>query len=72
MVIIKLELGDAESSLLAEAERRNISVDKFVSEIVHKYLPTMHKIDKEEMAEGYKEMGEINLSIANGDDNKTR
>lgn len=66
MVIIQLEVGELESVLAAEAERRGISVDMLVSEIVNKYFPTPHTIDKEAMAEGYKEMGDINLSIANG------
>ena len=70
MVIIQLEIGNMEKQLQDIADKWSISVDRLVSEIVHKYLPTLHKIDKDEMANGYKEMADINLSIANGDDNK--
>lgn len=66
MVIIQLDVGELEALLADLAKKRGISVDMLVSEIVNKYFPSPHKIDKEGMAEGYKEMGEINLSIANG------
>lgn len=66
MVIIQLDVGELETLLADLAKQRGISVDMLVSEIVNKYFPTPHKIDKEAMAEGYKEMGDINLSIANG------
>lgn len=70
MVIIKLEVGEVEELLDKIAARRGISVDMLVSEIVNKYFPDAHRIDVEAMAQGYKEMGEINLSIANGDNKK--
>ena len=66
MVIIQLDVGELETLLEDLAKKKGISVDMLVSEIVNKYFPTPHKIDKEAMAEGYKEMGDINLSIANG------
>lgn len=70
MVIIKLEVSEIEELLQKIAERRGISVSMLVSEIINKYFPESHRIDVEAMAQGYKEMGEINLSIANGDNKK--
>ncbi|HIV63463.1 MAG TPA: hypothetical protein H9693_01705 [Firmicutes bacterium] len=72
MVIIQLEVGELEEILAALAETRGITMDRLVSEIVNKYFPAPHSIDKSGMAEGYKEMGEINLSIADGIDDKKR
>ena len=72
MVIIHLEVGELEELLTRLANERGISVDKLVSDIVNKYFPIPHIMNKNDMAEGYKEMGEINLSIANGSDDKTR
>ena len=72
MVIIQLEVGELEEILAALAETRGITMDRLVSEIVNKFFPAQHSIDKSGMAEGYKEMGEINLSIADGIDDKKR
>ena len=66
MVIIHLEVGELERLLNDTAKGRGISIDMLVSEIVNKYFPSPHNIDQDAMAEGYKEMGEINLSITNG------
>ena len=70
MVIINLDIGELELLLPILAEKRGISVDRLVSEIVNKYFPAPHSINQAEMAEGHKEMGELNLSIANGDNDK--
>ncbi len=70
MVIIKLEVSEIDTLLRKIAEYKGISVDMLVSEIINKYFPDSHRIDVDAMAQGYKEMGEINLSIANGDNKK--
>ncbi|MBR6788809.1 MAG: hypothetical protein IKM44_03275 [Clostridia bacterium] len=67
MVIIHLEVGELEKVLTALAKERGISMDKLVSEIINKYFPSTHMMNREDMAKGYKEMSEINLSIANGE-----
>lgn len=71
MVIIRLDVGaELEKALAEMAKEKGISMDRLVSEIVNKYFPVPHTINKEDFANGYKEMGEINLSIANGDFNQ--
>ena len=56
--------GELENMLIEEAKSRNLSAQQFITEIINKYLPLMHKIDQEEMAEGYRAMAEINLDLA--------
>jgi len=55
------ELNDI---LIAAAERINMSVEQFILQILNKYLVPMHMIDKEAMAAGYEEMGELNLELS--------
>ena len=74
MVIIHLSVEELLALLGESAQKRGISINMLIDEIVNKYFPSPHIMDKEAMAQGYKEMGEINLSIANGtsDNDKTR
>ena len=65
MITISIE-GEAEAWLKAAAAKKGISVDNLVSEVINKFLPVLHTIDKERMAEGYADMGEINVNISEG------
>ena len=65
MITINID-GEAEVWLKATAKVRGISVDNLVAEVINKFLPVLHTIDKERMAEGYADMGELNVSISEG------
>lgn len=56
--------GELENMLIQGAKNRNISAEQFIVEIIDRYLPPAHIIDREEMAKGYAEMAQINLDIA--------
>lgn len=43
---------------------KNMSIEKFIEEILNKYFVPMHTIDQEAMAKGYEEMGKINLELS--------
>ncbi len=66
MVIIKVEANEI-AELFGLIPNYEKGVGMLIFEIINKYFPDPHRINVEAMAEGYKEMGEINLSIANGD-----
>ncbi|MCL2675875.1 MAG: hypothetical protein FWE84_04750 [Firmicutes bacterium] len=55
------ELADA---LEKSAMERNISIEKFIAEILNKYFVPLHTINREAMAKGYEEMGELNLMLS--------
>lgn len=61
--IIDLD-GELENMLIDGAKSRDISAQQFINDIIKRYLPLMHIINQEEMAEGYREMGKINLDLA--------
>ena len=61
--IIELD-GEIENMLNSEATKRNLTSSKFIVDIVNRYLPLSHIINKEEMARGYEEMAQINLDLA--------
>ena len=60
--IIELN-GETEIMLIDGAKSRNISPERFIEDIVNRYLPLSHIIDREKMAKGYIEMSEINLDL---------
>ena len=66
MVIIQLEAHEAVE-LIEKLNARGIKLYDLITKTINKYFPASHTMDKEAMAEGYKEMGIINLQIANGD-----
>lgn len=65
MITVNLR-GVSEEKLTAAAKEKGITVDKLVSEVINKYLALLHTIDKESMAEGYADMGELNVKISEG------
>lgn len=56
--------GELETMLIEGAKSREISTEQFITDIVNRYLPLTHKINREEMAAGYLEMADINLELA--------
>lgn len=66
MVIILLDAKEA-IELIEAASEKGMNMNISVNEIINKYFPASHIMDKDKVAEGYKEMGAINLAIANGD-----
>ena len=56
--------GEKETMLIEGAKSRSITAEQFITDIINRYLPLMHKINQEEMAKGYGEMAEINLELA--------
>ena len=56
--------GEIEKMLVEGAKKRNMAPEQFVKDIVNRYLPLAHIIDREQMAAGYVEMSEINLDLA--------
>ncbi len=61
--IIDLD-GELENMLIEGAKSRDISAQQFINDIIKRYLPLMHIINQEDMAEGYRDMAEINLELA--------
>ena len=66
MVIIQLEANEA-IAIIAGLNAKGIDLYDLITYTINRYFPAAHTMDIEKMAEGYKEMGIINLQIANGD-----
>ncbi len=66
MVIIQLEADEAVA-IIAKLNAKGIKLYDLITDTINRYFPAAHTMDIEKMAEGYKEMGIINLQIANGD-----
>ena len=66
MVIILLDADEAIKLIRSDGGNA-MTAGSEIAKIVGKYFPSAHIMDKEKMAEGYKEMSAINLAIANGD-----
>ena len=56
--------GEIEQMLLDTAKSKNMSPEEFISQIISRFLPALHNINQEDMAKGYQDMAEINLSLA--------
>ena len=65
MITVKIG-GESEEVLISAAKKRGVTVDKLISDVINKYLPLLHTIDKDGMAKGYEDMGEINVDISEG------
>ena len=68
MVIIRLDADEAVKLLCAHTDcGRTEKLLSDIEKVINRYFPAAHIMDKEKMAEGYKEAGAVNLAIANGD-----
>ena len=56
--------GELETMLIEGAKNYGVTAEQFITDIVNRYLPITHKINREEMAAGYLEMAEVNLELA--------
>ncbi|MCH5164201.1 MAG: hypothetical protein J1F36_04215 [Clostridiales bacterium] len=56
--------GEKENMLIEGAKSRDITAQQFITDIVNRYLPLMHMINREDMAKGYEDMADINLELA--------
>lgn len=61
-----IEVNQEVNKVLENNARiRDMSIESLIEEILNKYLIPLHTMDKEDMAKGYIESGDINLEIAN-------
>ncbi len=66
MISYKIEVSEELSELIrSNAERLNISPEKVIEQIINRFLVPLHNINREEMAQGYEQWGDINLELAN-------
>lgn len=56
--------GEIEQMLIETAKNKNIPPEEFIAQILSRFLPALHNINQEDMAKGYEEMAQINLSLA--------
>ena len=54
-----------DNIITKNAQRLGISPEKVIEQIINRFLVPLHNINRDEMAQGYELMGEINLELAN-------
>ena len=66
MKIFKVEVTDELNELLGRASQAaGYGVEKFIAEILSRYVIDAHSIKGKDVAAGYAECGPMNLEIAN-------
>lgn len=66
--VIKLN-NELEKELITQSKQRGISIEEYLQSIVKLFVSSLHNIDQDSMEKGYREMGAINLKLADIGDN---
>ena len=62
----RVEVDDELNEILEEAARRmDTSIENFIEQILHRFALDPHIMEEEELKDGYRDMGDINLEISN-------
>lgn len=62
----EISVNDELNTILKEAAAKmNVSVESFISDILNRYAIDPHIMEQDEVKEGYRDMGDINLEISN-------
>lgn len=66
MIRYQIEVNQEVNDIIQKnASKLGISPEKVIEQIVNRFLVPLHNIDSEKMAQGYEQMSEINLELAN-------
>lgn len=66
MITYRIEVNEEMNEIIKKnAEKLGLSPEKVIEQIVNRFLVPLHNINRDEMAQGYELMGEINLELAN-------
>ena len=66
MKYFKVGISDAMSEKINKAAAAaNLSEEKFIAEILSRYIVDAHIMESKEVADGYIECGPLNLELAN-------
>ena len=66
MKIYRIEVSDEMNGELEEgAKKRDVPVERFITQILDRYVISPHILDNEEAKNAYAECGAINLEWAN-------
>jgi len=66
MKLIKIEVSEELFKKINQnAKLKGLTDEKFISQILARFVQEPHIMDKQEVADGYKECGAINIEIAN-------
>lgn len=66
MITYRIEVNEEMDNIITKnAQRLGISPEKVIEQIINRFLVPLHNINRDEMAQGYELMGEINLELAN-------
>ena len=62
----RVEVDDELNEILEEAARRmDTSIENFIEQILNRFALDPHIMEEEELKDGYRDMGDINLEISN-------
>lgn len=66
MKIYRVEVTDEMNAMLEEgAQDRDVSIERFIAQILDRYVISPHILDNEECKKAYAECGAMNTEIAN-------
>ncbi|MDR2201233.1 MAG: hypothetical protein LBP26_00485 [Clostridiales bacterium] len=66
MVKYQIEVNDELNALLEQnARRADVSIERFIQEILNRYVFSPHILESEEVKSAYAECGSVNLEWAN-------
>ena len=66
MKVYRIEISDELNEILEEAAMKNDeNIETFISRILDRFAIDPHIMEQDEVKEGYREVGDINLEISN-------
>lgn len=67
MKVYQIEVGDELNEILEEAARTmDMNIESFIAQILNRFAIDPHIMEQDEVKDGYRDMGDINLDISNG------
>ena len=66
MHVYQIEINDDLNKILEEAaQKMDANIETFITQILQRFTLDPHTMEQEEVKEGYRQMGDINLEISN-------
>ena len=66
MKVYQIEINDELNEILEEASRKmDVNIESFITQILDRFAIDPHIMEQDEVQDGYREVGDINLEISN-------
>ena len=66
MKVYQIEINDELNEILEEASRKmDVNIESFIAQILDRFAIDPHIMEQDEVKDGYREVGDINLEISN-------